>query len=267
MTARPCASGSSAYLRRMDIAALDLAAPRRLVVLTGSGISAESGLPTFRGGNGLWDGRKVDDVATADGFAIDPKGVWAFYSDLRAKAAAAEPNAAHRALVAIEERLGDRFLLVTQNVDGLHQRAGSQRVIEIHGSLWRSRCSRSWCRRGPFADRTFPIGPPVPLCERCGSHDPTAYVRPDIVWFGEPLDESAIWQARLAMLAGKDDGLVFLAIGTSGAVWPTNTFVRFAADQGADTISVNLDAPENARSFKSVIIGRATEVLPALLGT
>src|SRR5450759_2277649 len=125
--------------------------------MTGAGISAESGLATFRGAGGLWDGQPVERVATPEGFATDPALVWRFYSQRRAQAAAAAPNRAHRALAALEDRLGDRFLLATQNVDGLHQRAGSRRVVEMHGSLWRTRCAV--CPAPPFDDRT-PVEPP-----------------------------------------------------------------------------------------------------------
>ena len=132
----------------------------RVLVLTGAGISAESGLATFRGAGGLWDGHPVEQVASPEGFAADPELVWRFYSMRRRDAAAAEPNAAHRALAALEARLGDRFLLVTQNVDGLHARAGSARLVEIHGTLWRRRCSR--CLRPPHADAAFPVRAAAP---------------------------------------------------------------------------------------------------------
>ena len=122
-----------------------------LLVLTGAGVSAESGIPTFRDAGGLWEGRDVREVATWDGFAADPLRVWRFYSERRQAMADVAPNAAHRALAALEARLGDRFLLATQNIDGLHQAAGSQRVVELHGNLMRSRCSA--CDRAPFDDR------------------------------------------------------------------------------------------------------------------
>ena len=149
----------------------------RLVVLTGAGISAESGLATFRGAGGLWEGSRVEDVATPEAFEADPERVWRFYAERRAGAAAARPNAAHLALADAEARMGDRFLLATQNVDGLHPLAGSRHVVELHGSLWRSRCSA--CDAPPVDDRATEVEPPLPACGACGG-----LMRPDIVWFG-----------------------------------------------------------------------------------
>ena len=238
---------------------LDLHAPARLLVLTGAGVSAESGLRTFRDSDGLWESHRVEDVATPGAFARDPALVWSFYAARRSAAAAAEPNAAHRALAACEERLGDRFLLVTQNVDGLHARAGSRRVLEIHGSLWRTRCSG--CGRPPFEDRTEPTEPP--RCDRCGG-----LLRPDIVWFGEQVDLQADHESKAFMKHATWDGarLVFLAIGTSGAVWPASSMVRYASDQGADTWLANLAEADNAAWFHHQVLGPATATVPALLG-
>ena len=231
----------------------------RLLVLTGAGISAESGLATFRGGGGLWEGEPVEAVATPEGFDRDPARVWRFYAARRAAAAVARPNAAHRALVDAERRLGDRFLLVTQNVDGLHAAAGGRRVLELHGSLWRTRCSG--CEREPFADTTIPTAPPE--CDRCG-----ALLRPAIVWFGEPVDGDADRRTMhfMSEAARERARLVFLAIGTSGAVFPASAYVRYAEDLGAETWLANLEAADNAGSFAHVVTGRATETVPTLLG-
>ncbi|HKC12716.1 MAG TPA: Sir2 family NAD-dependent protein deacetylase, partial [Vicinamibacteria bacterium] len=151
-----------------------------LLVLTGAGVSAESGIPTFRAAGGLWESHPVEQVASPEGFAADPALVWRFYSERRRKARACEPNPGHRALVAMEERLGNRFLLATQNVDGLHGRAGSRRMVELHGNLFLSRCAA--CDRAPFPDEGAHDS--LPRCEVCG----TGLLRPHIVWFGEWLD-------------------------------------------------------------------------------
>jgi NAD-dependent deacetylase len=202
----------------------------------------------------------VEQVASPGGFAADPELVWRFYSMRRAAAAAAEPNAAHRALVALEERLGDRFLLVTQNVDGLHARAGSRRLVEVHGTLWRTRCSS--CLRPPYADDTFPVEPPLPRCA-CG-----ALLRPDIVWFGEMLGAAeAGWIEAFMRDAGRsDDPFVFLAVGTSGSVYPAAGYVAVARSRGAVTWLANLDPAENVGAFDHFVAGPATSTLPHLLG-
>jgi NAD-dependent deacetylase len=233
----------------------------RLLVLTGAGISAESGLATFRGSGGLWDGQRVEDVATPDAFRRDPARVWHFYSERRAAAAAADPNAAHRALVELEELLGDRFLLVTQNVDGLHARAGSGRLIEIHGSLWRAKCSA--CRLPPFTDEDFPIEPPLPRCPRCAAGGRTALLRPDIVWFGEPLDPELQGRTIDFMRDANRSGerFIFLAVGTSGQVYPAAAYVDAAKAGGAEAWLANLEEPANAASFDRRFIGPATASL------
>ncbi len=232
----------------------------RLLVMTGAGISAESGLATFRGAGGLWDGHPVEQVASPGGFAADPELVWRFYSMRRRDAAAAEPNAAHRALAAVERRLGDRFLLATQNVDGLHRRAGSERLVEVHGTLWRTRCSA--CMRPAFADATFPVEPPLPRCA-CG-----ALLRPDIVWFGELLDAADTGRIDRFLRAASQarDPLVFLAIGTSGNVYPAAGYVHAARFHGADTWLANLDPAENVGAFDHFVAGPAGSTVPRLLG-
>ena len=230
----------------------------RVLVLTGAGISAESGLATFRGAGGLWDGHAVEQVASPEGFAADPELVWRFYSARRRDAAAAEPNDAHRALVTLEARLGDRFLLATQNVDGLHARAGSVRLVEIHGTLWRTRCSR--CVRPPSADDTFPVAPPLPRCA-CG-----ALLRPDIVWFGEMLDPATTERVDRFMRAAAGASFVFLAVGTSGTVYPAAGYVQLARHHGAQTWLANLDPADNAGAFDHVVGGLAGTTVPRLLG-
>lgn len=232
----------------------------RVLVLTGAGISAESGLATFRGAGGLWEGYPVEQVASPEGFAADPELVWRFYSMRRRAAAAAEPNAAHLALAALEERLGERFLLVTQNVDGLHARAGSRRLVEVHGTLWRTRCSA--CLRPPFADDAYPVEPPLPRCA-CG-----ALLRPDIVWFGELLGTAETRRIEAHMRAAGDSGepFVFVAVGTSGNVYPAAGYVTAARSHGASTWLVNLDPAGNVGAFDHFVAGPAGETLPRLLG-
>ena len=232
----------------------------RVLVMTGAGISAESGLATFRGAGGLWDGQPVERVATPEGFAADPALVWRFYSERRAQAAAALPNRAHHALAELEDRLGDRFLLATQNVDGLHQRAGSRRVVEMHGSLWRTRCTV--CPAAPVGDRGL-VEPPLPRCARCGG-----LLRPAIVWFGELLDRADTRRIERFIVSSPaaSSRLVFLAVGTSGNVWPAAGYVGLARSAGADTWLVNLDPAENVGAFDHFVQGPAGEVLAPLLG-
>ncbi|HLM43123.1 MAG TPA: NAD-dependent deacylase [Myxococcaceae bacterium] len=229
----------------------------RLLVLTGAGVSAESGIPTFRGGNGLWENHPVEQVASPEGFREDPSLVWRFYSQRRAGAAPCQPNPGHLAMAEWERKLGERFLLATQNVDGLHRVAGSQRLVELHGNLFTTRCSR--CTREPFEDRlAYPDGT-VPLCGQCGGK-----LRPHIVWFGEVLDERNLLRVG-EFLARKDTRLVFLAVGTSGAVYPAAGFVQAARELGGETWLVNADPADNTLLFHHFVRGRSGEVLPALV--
>ena len=219
-----------------------------LVVLTGAGISAESGVPTFRDAGGLWEGHRVEDVATPEGFARDPVMVQRFYDARRHAVAQAEPNPAHLALARLVHELGDDLLVVTQNIDDLHERAGSHRVVHMHGDLLRARCLACG-RRVPVAadlvDR--------PPCPECGER----MLRPDVVWFGEmPYDLELIDEALLACDR-------FAAIGTSGAVYPADGFVMTAAAAGAHTIELNLAPSEITPLFDEVRHGPASIVVPA----
>lgn len=228
------------------------AASDRLVVLTGAGISVESGLATFRGSGGLWNGYRVDQVATPEAWAANRALAWSFYSNRRHEARGAVANAAHRALAAIERQLGERFFLITQNVDDLHERAGSQRVHHMHGSLSQSRCVRCDV---PFVDAALHLDPAnLPVCATCGEA-----VRPHIVWFGEvPLElEGTLAHLRQAT--------VFLVIGTSGAVYPAAAFVQIAHRNGARCVYIGPEEPLNAAAFDEVLLGTATEVVPTLL--
>jgi NAD-dependent deacetylase len=222
----------------------------RLFVLTGAGISAESGLATFRGSGGLWNGYRVDQVATPEAWEAGPSLVWNFYSMRRRDALAAEPNAAHRALATLEQRMGDRFYLCTQNVDDLHERAGSRRVHHMHGSLFQSRCVA--CEK-PFADHAC-YEKDLPACVECGEA-----VRPHIVWFGEiPLDMDGIYSQL-------DRSTCLLVVGTSGSVYPAAGLVNIAARRKINTVYIGPEEPLNAAAFNEILLGTATQVLPSLL--
>jgi NAD-dependent deacetylase len=236
----------------------------RLLVLTGAGVSAESGLATFRDSNGLWEQHNVLDVASPEGFERDPELVWKFYSLRREQANTVEPNPGHRALAEVERRLGERFLLVTQNIDGLHQRAGSERVIEIHGSLFRTKCSR--CDLEPFADQSLYLERALPVCDACEGRGRPALLRPDIVWFGEMLDPGSLQAIDAFLRKDRGSPLVFLAVGTSGVVWPVAGFVNLARSLGASTFLVNAEPADNISRFHTFVQGRSAEVLPALFG-
>jgi NAD-dependent deacetylase len=224
----------------------------RVFVLTGAGISAESGLPTFRASDGLWAGHRVEDVCTPEALEENPALVWEFYAMRRGDCAKAEPNAAHKALAELEEKLGDRFFLCTQNVDDLHERAGSKRLVHMHGELYVSRCEAE-CGRPPVADRAvYRNLEEVGRCE-CG-----ARLRPHIVFFGEiPLEMSRI-QREI------DRCSVMVVIGTSGSVYPAANFVNWARNAGARTVYIGPERPLNASAFTTIVEGKAGAVLPGL---
>lgn len=220
----------------------------RVVVLTGAGISAESGVPTFRDVGGLWGGHRVEDVATPEAFARDPDTVLQFYDDRRHAVVHAEPNPAHLALARLEASLGDRFLLVTQNIDDLHERAGSRRVLHLHGDLRTARCDHCGATSEIVADLAD-----RPACPECGRRA----LRPDVVWFGEvPYGLDRVDRA----LADCDR---FVAIGTSGAVHPAAGFVLTAAGFGAATLELNLVESDVSLLFDRVRHGLASMLVPA----
>src|SRR5579875_2637374 len=229
-----------------------LAAHDRVFVLTGAGVSAESGLKTFRDQGGLWEGYRVEDVATPEAWEEDPERVWRFYSERRRGAAGAQPNPAHHALADLERQLGDRFFLCTQNVDDLHERAGSQRLVHMHGDLLVSRCENG-CGRPPFADRTlYESEAAIARCA-CGGR-----IRPHIVWFGEtPLEMDRI-QREI------DRSTVMLVVGTSGAVYPAANFVRWAGPR-VRRVYIGPEEPMNASAFTDLVLGNAGAVLPGLV--
>jgi NAD-dependent deacetylase len=223
----------------------------RLVVLTGAGVSAESGLATFRGAGGLWEGRRVEEVASPEGFAAEPVMVQRFYNERRAKLAAGDiaPNAAHEALARLDAAWPGEFLLVTQNVDDLHERAGSERLLHMHGELLKVRCSES--------GQVVPWREAVEPDTRCTCCDATGTLRPHVVWFGEmPLGLDLIDEA----LASCD---VFAAIGTSGHVYPAAGYVSVARAHGARTLELNLESSLVCDAFDEHRLGPASETVPA----
>ena len=222
---------------------------RRWFVLTGAGISAESGVPTFRGPGGLWEGSRPEELASPEGFRADPLRVWRWYRWRRSVVAAAAPNAGHYALVALE-RARPGFCLATQNVDGLHARAGSARVCELHGSIHRSRCSAS-CGR----ECVEPPGEELPRCP-CGS-----LLRPDVVWFGESLDEEILREVFTE--AERCDAC--LVVGTSALVVPAAALPLTARRAGAIVIEVNPEETALSSSCEAVLRGPAAQLLPAFL--
>jgi NAD-dependent protein deacetylase/lipoamidase len=228
------------YAERMDI--------RNIVVLTGAGVSAESGLATFRGPDGLWEGHRVEDVCTPEAFARDPALVHAFYDARREKLGSVAPNAAHEALARLDAEWPGELLLVTQNVDDLHERAGSKRLVHMHGELtkgWCLRCNERFAWRGPMGEAAN--------CPGCGT---SGMVRPDIVWFGEMPYE----MERIDEVIRRCD--LFVSIGTSGAVYPAAGFVQTARYCGARTLEMNLEPSLGSHMFDESRIGRAAELVP-----
>jgi NAD-dependent deacetylase len=221
-------------------------------VLTGAGISAESGLPTFRASDGLWAGHSVEDVCTPDAWERNSALVWEFYSARRKAGAEAQPNAGHVALAELEAKLGSRFFLCTQNVDDLHERAGSVRLLHMHGELAKARCERE-CGREPVEDRAvYQSLAEVGHCA-CGGR-----MRPHIVFFGEiPLEMERIQEEI-------DKATLMVVVGTSGSVYPAANFVHWARQRGARTVYVGPEPPLNAAAFTHVVEGNAGVVLPGL---
>ncbi|MDC4224135.1 MAG: NAD-dependent deacylase [Candidatus Manganitrophus sp.] len=222
---------------------------RSITVLTGAGISADSGVPTFRGEGGLWKQFRAEELATPEAFASHPEIVWEWYHWRRKVISGKRPNPGHEALALLENAC-PHFTLITQNVDGLHSLAGSRRIIELHGNLWRTRCMH--CGQ-VTENRSLDLS--LPHCDRCHS-----LLRPDVVWFGEAINPIHL-QKSLEACRGSD---VFLVIGTSGVVQPAASFASFAKEQGAFTIEINtMDSEIADRDL--LLIGRASEVVPRII--
>jgi len=221
---------------------------RNIVILTGAGISAESGLRTFRADDGLWEDHRVEDVASPEGFRRDPELVQRFYDARRANVMAAEPNAAHRALGRLDDAWDGELLIVTQNIDDLHERGGAGRLLHMHGealSAWCLACGARHRWTGTLLDE--------PPCPTCGE----AELRPDIVWFGEmPYGMDRIFAA----IACAD---LFVSIGTSGAVYPAAGFVQQAKSAGARTLELNLEHSQGSHWFDESRLGAASALVPA----
>jgi len=223
---------------------------QRLTVLTGAGISAESGVPTFRGADGLWRQYKATDLATPEAFDRDPKLVWEFYNWRRELLAKVQPNPAHKALVKLEKRIPS-FVLITQNVDGLHQQAGSKNVIELHGNIWWVKCtSCAYLTR----DKRVPL-PILPFCPKCG-----ALLRPHVVWFGESLNPKILDKAIESISSTQ----VLLVVGTSAVVQPAASFIWIAKQRGATVIEINLEKTAATEIADISLLGKAGEILPEL---
>jgi len=220
---------------------------RNIVILTGAGISAESGLRTFRAEDGLWEDHPVEEVATPEGFARDPDLVQRFYDERRANVLAAQPNAAHLALGKLDAEFSGELLIVTQNIDDLHTRGGASNVLHMHGealSVWCMHCDARHHWTGTLRDG--------PKCPSCGA----IAMRPDIVWFGEmPYQMERIFSA----LSRAD---LFVSIGTSGAVYPAAGFVQHAASGGARTLELNLETSLGSSNFDETRLGKASELVP-----
>ncbi len=224
---------------------------KNIVILTGAGISAESGIATFRDSGGLWSNHRVEDVATPDGYERNPALVHSFYNHRRRELAKVSPNSAHIALAGLEKNYGGKVTVVTQNVDNLHERAGTVDLIHMHGELNKIRCTK--CGNVISTEEDFSVESVCPNCGGAGT------MRPHIVWFGEmPMRMDEIG----ALLAKCD---LFISIGTSGAVYPAAGFVRTARNAGAHAVELNLEKSQGASMFDEKIYGRATEVVPAYI--
>jgi NAD-dependent deacetylase len=223
--------------------------------LSGAGISAESGIPTFRGVGGLWNDDSLARIATPHGFAADPARGWRFYDERRQNMKKAEPNPAHAILAALE-KAGYDVVVITQNIDRLHQRAGSTRVIELHGTIWEFRCFDQFCRTAPFENHDVPLNEIPPLCGKCGS-----FLRPNVVFFEEQLDVADV-QAADARTKVTD---LFLVVGTSGIVYPAAAFAQIAGMCGAYVMEFNVERTPLSPFCDNSVLGQCGEMLPEVL--
>jgi len=224
---------------------------KRITVLTGAGISAESGVPTFRGSGGIWRNYQVTDVATPQAFARDPELVWEFYNWRRDLISKVTFNLGHEALVKLEKHVND-FTLITQNVDGLHREAGSRRLLEIHGNLWEVKCTQ--CDLVTM-DRSQNMGT-LPKCSKCGG-----LLRPHVVWFGESLDPDIIRKA----IEASQNCECMLIVGTSGVVQPAASLAYQAKAEGAVVAEINIEQTPQSGHMDFVLTGPAGKILPMLV--
>lgn len=239
------------FEEKIKVAAEWLGEAQKVCVLTGAGVSAESGVPTFRGADGLWKKYRVTELATPQAFSNNPELVWEFYNWRRELIARVKPNPAHYALAELE-RKKQGFVLVTQNVDGLHHRAGSKTVLQIHGSIWRVKCSSC---SFDAEDKRVPL-PDLPKCPECG-----ALLRPGVVWFGEALDSKIL---ERAFRASRDCDLM-LMIGTSAMVQPAASLPLEAKASGSKVIEINLEKTPHTGVLDMSIFGKAGRILPQLV--
>ena len=223
-----------------------------VAVFTGAGISAESGVPTFRGDEGIWKKFKPEELANFDSFMRNPELVWEWYKQRKTIIASVQPNAGHTALAKMEQRFR-KFAVITQNIDNLHRRAGSKTVYELHGNIERNYCTG--CGK-LFDDARIMAGPAVPRCPSCGG-----LIRPDVVWFGEllPADE---WNMSVKA-AGRAE--VFFSVGTSAVVYPAASLLSIAKDAGAYVVEINLERTDLSHTADEMILGRSGDILPQLL--
>ncbi len=242
-----------------DIEALDrarelIAGAGAVCVLTGAGVSQESGIPTFRGADGLWRQYRAEELATPQAFHRDPKLVWEWYDWRRQKISEAKPNPGHHALVELERRV-ERFTLITQNVDGLHKVAGSKNVIELHGNIWQIRCTVT----GTIEEnREVPLGTIPPRCKATGH-----LARPNVVWFGEMIPAETI----RACVEAVEECDVMLIVGTSGVVEPAASLGFAAKSRNKPVIEINLDPTPNSQFYDVTLRGRSGEILPRLISS
>lgn len=244
----PCVTGADRLSVPGDILE-KLKRAKRASVLTGAGISAESGIPTFRGAGGIWEKYDFTKLATPEGFNEDPRLVWEWYQLRQREMKKAKPNPAHVTIAKMEDHF-EEFAVLTQNIDGMHKRAGSRNIIELHGNIWRMRCPRD----GTVIDLDSPVEDIPPMCH-CGS-----LLRPDVVWFGEQLSHDVLERASEA--ATKSD--VMFVVGTSAVVYPAAALPVLTKNKGGLVVEVNVERTDLSAYADLSIFGRAGEIMPAL---
>ncbi len=235
----------------IDIVSKKIKEVKSLTIISGSGISAESGIPTFRGKEGLWKKYRAENLATPRAFYSNPELVWEWYNWRREIISDKKPNPAHEACVELEKKFGSSFHIITQNVDGLHQEAGSRNVIEVHGSLWRTKCTN--CGNLSINREKLDNHPKCNLCN--------GLLRPDVIWFGESLDEDVVLKAFNTIFASE----MVIIVGTSGVVYPAAQFGSTAKDNGSYLVEINLDETPNSDQMDISIRGKAGEILPSIV--